>query len=203
MSKTTRDIILATASRLFADRGYDNTSIRDIAKEADANVSAINYHFKSKAGLYAEVLNQNTHRMSEVMAKISETTDKTEDLAEEVYKYFMDESSTFLNSVKMFFMNNLPLDKELMPKACLEDAKGPPGVLILMETIRKEVSFTNEDETLLLWAARNILHNITMIALVSQSTLIKMKNDELIQFTEAEKIESIKRNVRATLNFIR
>ncbi len=203
MSKTTRDLILATASRLFADRGYDNTSIRDIAKEADANVSAINYHFKSKAGLYAEVLNENTQRMGEVMTGIKNRTSNTEEFTVEAFNYFMDESSTFLNSVKMFLMNNLPLDKELVPKSCLEDAKGPPGVQILIELIREEINYKSDDEMLLLWGARNILHNMTMIALVSQSSLIKMSNEEQLQFTKAEKIESIKRNVRATLNFIR
>lgn len=203
MSTSTKNIILNVASQLFADNGYGNTSIRDIAKAADVNISAINYHFNSKNGLYAEVLNENTQRMGEVMQGIRDRTNNTEEFTIEVFNYFMDESSIFLNSIKMFLMNNLPLDKELVPKSCLEGAKGPPGVQILIELIREEKSYKGDDETLLLWGARNILHSMTMIALVSQSSLIKMSNENELMFTEAEKIESIRRNVKATLNFIR
>ena len=47
-SEITRDRILKTAMRLFAERGYEATSIRTIAKRANVNQAAINYHFKSK-----------------------------------------------------------------------------------------------------------------------------------------------------------
>ena len=52
----TRDRLLATGTRLFAERGFQNVTVRDICTEAAANVAAINYHFEGKAGLYMEVL---------------------------------------------------------------------------------------------------------------------------------------------------
>jgi AcrR family transcriptional regulator len=47
-----RDRLLKAALRLFAERGFERTSIRDIARAADANVSAVGYYFGDKAGLY-------------------------------------------------------------------------------------------------------------------------------------------------------
>ncbi|WP_312333539.1 TetR family transcriptional regulator [Sphingobacterium sp.] len=41
------DILLA-AERLFATKGFDGTSVRDIANEAKVNVAMINYYFGSK-----------------------------------------------------------------------------------------------------------------------------------------------------------
>ncbi len=41
------DILLA-AERLFAIKGFDGTSVRDIANEANVNVAMINYYFGSK-----------------------------------------------------------------------------------------------------------------------------------------------------------
>ncbi|MGE8381728.1 MAG: TetR/AcrR family transcriptional regulator, partial [Sphingobacterium sp.] len=41
------DILLA-AERLFATKGFDGTSVRDIAQEANVNVAMINYYFGSK-----------------------------------------------------------------------------------------------------------------------------------------------------------
>jgi AcrR family transcriptional regulator len=55
-SEVTRDRIMKAAERLFAERGYDGTSIRAIVARAHVNQAAINYHFEGKDGLYREVL---------------------------------------------------------------------------------------------------------------------------------------------------
>jgi AcrR family transcriptional regulator len=48
--------ILAAASRLFAEHGYDQVTVRMIASAAEANAALINRYFGSKARLFAEVL---------------------------------------------------------------------------------------------------------------------------------------------------
>ena len=55
-SEYTRNNILKAAVALFAERGYDGTSIRAIVSKARVNQAAINCHFKGKEGLYFEVL---------------------------------------------------------------------------------------------------------------------------------------------------
>jgi AcrR family transcriptional regulator len=55
-SDITRERIFKAAERLFADRGYEDTSIRAIVAKARVNQAAINYHFGGKDGLYREVL---------------------------------------------------------------------------------------------------------------------------------------------------
>ena len=55
-SEYTRHNIIKAAVSLFAERGYDGTSIRAIVSKARVNQAAINYHFKGKEGLYFEVL---------------------------------------------------------------------------------------------------------------------------------------------------
>ena len=55
-SDITRERILKSAERLFAERGYDATSVRAIVAKARVNQAAINYHFDGKDGLYREVL---------------------------------------------------------------------------------------------------------------------------------------------------
>ena len=47
---------MKAAERLFAESGYDGTSIRAIVSKAKVNQAAINYHFEGKDGLYREVL---------------------------------------------------------------------------------------------------------------------------------------------------
>lgn len=40
--------ILQVAEKLFAEKGFDGTSIRDIAKKANVNIAMISYYFGSK-----------------------------------------------------------------------------------------------------------------------------------------------------------
>jgi len=47
--------LLDAAERLFAARGYANTSVREITREAACNIAGINYHFGGKDQLYREV----------------------------------------------------------------------------------------------------------------------------------------------------
>ena len=64
-SEFTRERILKTAARLFAERGYEATSIRTLAAKARVNQAAINYHFKTKDGLYREVLREAIRALTE------------------------------------------------------------------------------------------------------------------------------------------
>ena len=50
--------ILASAGQLFAERGYNGVSTRELATAAGANVSAIAYYFRGKKGLYRAVFHQ-------------------------------------------------------------------------------------------------------------------------------------------------
>jgi TetR/AcrR family transcriptional regulator, regulator of cefoperazone and chloramphenicol sensitivity len=52
----TRDRLLQAAAKLFSERGYKETSIRDICADAEANVASVNYYFHDKWGLYKELL---------------------------------------------------------------------------------------------------------------------------------------------------
>lgn len=48
--------ILDAAQKLFARKGYEGVSMRDIAAEGGVNLASIVYYFDSKAGLYEAVV---------------------------------------------------------------------------------------------------------------------------------------------------
>lgn len=60
-SDTTRERIAVAAGEIFAERGFDGTTIRDICQRAGANVAAVNYYFGDKQRLYVEAVIQ-AHR---------------------------------------------------------------------------------------------------------------------------------------------
>ena len=51
-----RQAVLDTAARLFRQRGYAATSLRDIAGECGMKAGSLYYHFPSKDAIVAEVL---------------------------------------------------------------------------------------------------------------------------------------------------
>jgi TetR/AcrR family transcriptional regulator len=51
----TAEKILQTASRMFAEKGFANVSVRDICREASTTAPVIYYYFGSKKGLFEAV----------------------------------------------------------------------------------------------------------------------------------------------------
>ena len=56
----TRERLLLSALRLFAEKGYERTSTREFAHSAHANVGAIAYYFGDKQGLYRAAFTEVT-----------------------------------------------------------------------------------------------------------------------------------------------
>ncbi len=55
LGELTRRKILQTAKRLFVEKGYFNTSMRDIAREAKVSTGAVYHHFESKEEIAGEI----------------------------------------------------------------------------------------------------------------------------------------------------
>lgn len=69
-SDSTRQKLLASAERLFADRGFNGVSVRDVASDAGVNSALVAYYFGNKRGLLSAVylrhcqpLNQERQRL--------------------------------------------------------------------------------------------------------------------------------------------
>jgi TetR/AcrR family transcriptional regulator, regulator of cefoperazone and chloramphenicol sensitivity len=51
----TRRRLLDAAGEIFAEKGFEKTTIREICRNSGANVAAVNYHFGNKRRLYTAV----------------------------------------------------------------------------------------------------------------------------------------------------
>ncbi len=52
----TKEQILNVAERLFAEKGFSGTSLRNVIREAGVNIAAVHYHFGSKEELFIAVV---------------------------------------------------------------------------------------------------------------------------------------------------
>jgi AcrR family transcriptional regulator len=68
--RDTKERLLKAAKELFVRKGFSGVSIREIAREAEANSALISYYFGDKEGLFKGVLESfvrplNAHRMAQ------------------------------------------------------------------------------------------------------------------------------------------
>lgn len=68
-SKDGRCAILDAAARLFSDRGYASTSLRDIAQAARMKAGSLYYHFDSKDEIVAEVIQLGVQAAADEVAR--------------------------------------------------------------------------------------------------------------------------------------
>ncbi len=59
-SRATRESLVDLAAEMFAEQGYQQTSIRDISRRADVTSGAIYGHFRNKADLLAAAISAHT-----------------------------------------------------------------------------------------------------------------------------------------------
>ena len=64
--RPTRDRILDAAEMLFAQKGFEGVSVRQIMNAADADVSLAYYHFKSKRDLFDQVMLRRADHLNEI-----------------------------------------------------------------------------------------------------------------------------------------
>ncbi|MGV8125285.1 MAG: TetR/AcrR family transcriptional regulator [Candidatus Xenobiia bacterium LiM19] len=69
-SKATKDTIIKEAEKIFSEKGYSGTSIRDIAEASGISTSVLYYYFRDKQEIYTQILEQN---FQELRAAITQT----------------------------------------------------------------------------------------------------------------------------------
>ncbi|ASW72944.1 TetR family transcriptional regulator [Chryseobacterium piperi] len=70
--------ILFAAEKLFAEKGFDGTSTREISKAANVNISMISYYFGSKEKLYEKLVEYRMNEGQFFSKDILERTDINE-----------------------------------------------------------------------------------------------------------------------------
>lgn len=74
--QSTRDRIIDAAEELFAHRGYEGVSVRQIMSKAEADVSLAYYHFKSKRDLFNQVMLRRVEHLNAIRLKALEEVEQ-------------------------------------------------------------------------------------------------------------------------------
>ena len=67
----TREALLAAAKKLITERGYEEATVRDIAKAAGMSTGAVFANFADKADLFRQVLAEDARVLAETMRQVA------------------------------------------------------------------------------------------------------------------------------------
>jgi AcrR family transcriptional regulator len=93
-----REQLLDIGRRLFAKRGFDGTSIEEIAAQAGVSKPVVYEHFGGKEGLYAVVVDREMQTLLTMVTYMTEgehSREKFEDAAVALLKYIEDNADGF------------------------------------------------------------------------------------------------------------
>jgi AcrR family transcriptional regulator len=196
--KDTKKKILDVSHTLFAEKGYEGTSVRDIATLAEVNIAAINYHFQNKENLYKETIRNCFHETSEMFNQIYQKhSASTVEFADAIFDFFIANSSTLLTGFKMHLSNSEHYPTEIDEE---DDLFGPPGAKVLAECILKELGNKIKEEDLY-WAVRVIFTQILHSAVIICTNCSKREKLKFAPTTEHMK-KSNERLIKVVLSEI-
>jgi AcrR family transcriptional regulator len=86
----TKEVLYRSGVRLFAERGYHGTSVREVAADAGIHMSSMYHHFPDKQGLLREIFARTVRDLAEaVHAAMAAATDPGERLAAALRTHIM------------------------------------------------------------------------------------------------------------------
>ena len=135
-----KELMMATATNLFAERGFDNTSVDMICKVAKVSKGLIYHHFKNKDELLRAIFSETTQKMIEINESANSSASPRAQLVELIKALFLQ-----LKSDKLFFQLNLNIMLQPSTRSILNDLIKERSTHLLnsVKAIFKEIDSKN------------------------------------------------------------
>lgn len=171
----TKEKIMESASVLFADHGYEGTSVREIAKAAGVNVASVNYYFSSKENLFLEIMRAGfIECASQMKFLLEKNKGNLEDTFIDYFRYFLENSHNLRSHFKMMLSSQH--SHHLISEGTEDGVYGPPGGMVMAGALKKISPESKEED--IYWALRTLFSHIIHISLI-HSTCLKSNKDVL------------------------
>lgn len=195
----TKTKILAAAAALFAKSGYEGTSVREIAKMANVNIAAINYHFGNKDKLYWETFVQSIQNMEKHLEAL-EASGEIEDFVWQMFLVLKEQQDSLINTFKLMLSASVPEPQGQHEAFCANNQVGPPGGQYLAKLISSKYPNLSFEKNR--WAVKMIFSNIVHLALISNSPYVVRLRKVSEEFSDADLQMSIADHTRAIIQYV-
>jgi AcrR family transcriptional regulator len=129
----TREKIQAVAIELFAEQGYDKTSLREIAERLEVTKAALYYHFRTKDDIVASLFEDYFARIDQIVEWARGQGEVTNELRREIIRRYADllTSDGGGAGVMKFIQGNQSAMRELKIGESLKDRFGAVSDLLI------------------------------------------------------------------------
>ena len=185
--ETAKSRIIEASRALFSEVGFESTSVREIAKKASVNLASINYYFKSKKNLLAEIFLLNFKNFSDSLELLYKERESwsIEEFSLKVFELLDERKEEFYSAFQIFFNDGVSLPANL--NGDQENYIGPPGGKTFKKIVDNDLGFEVE-EWKREWIMRTLFNNIVWEFVVLQTNYAKVSEGSAIN-----KEESLKR----------
>ncbi len=132
-AELTRELLLQTALKVFNRKGFAETKLEEIAKEAKLTRGAIYWHFENKYNLYYTLIREYTPDVVKQFETILNGEEPPSDRLRKCLKHFcinLEDDEEFQSLVKIVFINtSLPVESEDMIAVLSEKLKSIMNLL--------------------------------------------------------------------------
>lgn len=166
----TKDKIIRAARILFAERGFEGTSVRQIAKDAKVNVALINYYFQNKDGLFFEIIRSSYDNISNGIKNFyEENKPTTEELMLQIFTHFSSNSTEMVSLFKLIISTHHP-SEDVLTQQQMDDNQsyGPPSGETIALAITRDIGHPLS-EVDLHWAVKTLFSHVCHTAIISSS----------------------------------
>lgn len=190
-SENSKEKILEAATKLFARKGFDGVSIREICNEADVNICMISYYFGGKKELYQGIIDNLLERQTEFAKTFLDfdTNPATLDKKEQI-----DLLLIILDKFVDFFYSNITSDLIilLLKEQQKDNFLINSPALNYLRTLIASIFDKEQNDREIIFKTLFIISQINSPRILPAFSLRLLGQDEFIQ----EDIKIIKENVK-------
>lgn len=189
--------ILEAATALFAQKGFEGTSIREICKKANVNLCMISYYWGGKQELYQGIIENLIEKQIEYSKSFIDLNKKTKDMSvDECINLLMTIADKFVD----FFYTNISTDLIvlLLKEQQKPDFLAQSPVLDYMKAVVARILNKDVNDRLVIFKTLFILSQVNSPRILPAFSLRQLGQKE---FTK-EDIKIIKENVKLYINSV-
>lgn len=193
-NRNSKQKILEAATKLFAKKGYDGTSIREICKEANTNICMISYFFGSKMDLYKGIIQDLIEKQTQYAKSFLDFEQNPADLPKpeqiKILYDLIDKAIEILYTDKKFISDDL-FRFLLMEQQNRSEMLISPSFVYIRKLIAA-IFNKNMDDKEIIFRTVFIMAQINSPKILQSFSLCTLNQQTFIQ----EDIEIIRRNVK-------
>jgi AcrR family transcriptional regulator len=155
LNQNVKERLLMAAGKIFAQKGFKKTSVREICQAADVNVASINYYFSSKENLYFEVV-KHWHDVAFNKFPLDYSKNESNPPEERLRSFIHTQLLHTLYDVESPWFGALMSRESIEPTRAIEELTKNslgPSIDVLFSIVKKLMGQDTPDDTVHLYCA--------------------------------------------------